>query len=282
MPTLGWLGLSGALSEEPRRLPLGAAAQPALRTGTPKGEHGTSKPSPAPTTAKQTAPELNPQATQAKPPASDAKDSITYGGRVLGPDGQPVAGADLYMTRATSYMWRPIPSPKYATTEGDGRFEFTVPKAEFGNLYTVVAALAANHGAGWVQVPNDAKRDDLTIHLVEDDVPITGQIMNLEGKPVANAAIRRAAVNAAPGRGPRSVARSGQSQARIGLGARAKVSRAGHHCTFSQGHDRLQGPLPAHGHRPEPPCQGANRWAEHNQRAAVRPDSPWKAVRSDF
>jgi protocatechuate 3,4-dioxygenase beta subunit len=135
----------------------------------------------------------------AKPPAADVKDSIAYGGRVLGPDGRPVAGARLHMTLAWGYPHRPSPSPVYATTGPDGRFRFTVPKAEFGDQFTVVAAAAANHGVGWVQVPAGGRTDDLLIRLVEDDVPITGQVLDLEGKPVPGATLTVMQINAAPG-----------------------------------------------------------------------------------
>jgi RNA polymerase sigma factor (sigma-70 family) len=140
-----------------------------------------------------------PAAKEAKPPAPDDKGSIGYGGRVLGPDGRPVAGAKLYMTRAWGYPHHPSPSPAYATTGPDGRFQFTVPKAKFGDESTVVAAAAANHGVGWVRVPPDGKRDDLTLQLVKDDVPITGQIVDLEGKPVPGATVTVMQINAAPG-----------------------------------------------------------------------------------
>jgi protocatechuate 3,4-dioxygenase beta subunit len=133
-----------------------------------------------------------------KPPADD-KDAIAYGGRVLGPDGRPVAGARLHMTLAWGYPHEPAPSPEYATTGPDGRFRFAVPKAEFGDQSTVVAAAAASHGVGWVNVPAGGKRDDLTIQLVDDDVPVTGQVVDLEGKPVPGATLRVMQINAAPG-----------------------------------------------------------------------------------
>jgi hypothetical protein len=141
----------------------------------------------------------NPEQTIAKPQVADDKDSIAYGGLVLGPDGRPIPGAKLYMTLAYGGAWRPDPSPHYATTGPAGRFTFTVPKAKFDDRYTFVAATAANYGAGWVEVSADGKRDDLTLRLVEDDVPITGQIVDLEGKPVAGVTLRVVQINAAPG-----------------------------------------------------------------------------------
>jgi hypothetical protein len=88
---------------------------------------------------------------------------------VLAPDGRPVPGAKLYMSLAWGYAHEPSPSPESATTGPDGRFQFVVPEAEFGNRFTVVAATAPNHGVGWVEVPADGKRDELTIRLADKD-----------------------------------------------------------------------------------------------------------------
>src|SRR5262249_25073786 len=151
------------------------------------------------TAADEKAAGTKPPAAQGKPPAARDKDSLAYSGRVLGPDGRPVAGAKLYLTVAMGYLRRPALSPECATTGPDGRFRFTVPKAQFGDRYTVVTATAANHGPGWVQIPARGKRDDLALRLVADDMPITGQIVDLEGKPVAGATLRVLQVNAAPG-----------------------------------------------------------------------------------
>jgi hypothetical protein len=135
-----------------------------------------------------------------KPQAADAKDPLAYGGRVLGPDGRPVAGAKLYLIPAHAYAWRPSPSPEAAcaTTGPDGRFAFAVPVTKYGDHDTVVAATAADRGVALVKVPAAGKRDDLTLRLVQD-VPITGQIVDLEAKPVAGATLRVLQVHAAPG-----------------------------------------------------------------------------------
>jgi RNA polymerase sigma factor (sigma-70 family) len=132
-------------------------------------------------------------------PIKQAGETITYSGRVLAPDGKPVAGAKLYMTLSWGYPHHPSPSPEYATTAADGRFEFKVPKAEFADQFTVVAAAAANYGVGWVNIPADGKREDLTLQLVTDDVPISGQIVDLQGKPIPGATLTVMQINAAPG-----------------------------------------------------------------------------------
>jgi RNA polymerase sigma factor (sigma-70 family) len=133
------------------------------------------------------------------------RDELTYSGRVLGPDGKPVAGAKLYLTLDMGYLHEPSPSPEYATTGPDGRFTFTAPKTKvgdyfrFGDYHTVVAASAANYGPGWVEVAPGGKKDDLTLKLVKDDVPITGQIVDLEAKPIPGVTLTVMQMNAAPG-----------------------------------------------------------------------------------
>jgi hypothetical protein len=137
-----------------------------------------------------------PAAASAKARAAEG-DRVTYGGRVLGPEGRPVAGAKLYATLPTYNSWEPSPLPVCGTTGRDGRFRFTLPKAKFGNNFVDLAATAANHGPGWVQVTVGGG-EDLTIRLVDDDGPITGQIVDLQGKPVAGATLRVLRIQAAP------------------------------------------------------------------------------------
>jgi len=136
---------------------------------------------------------------QAGPNSLDPRGKVPVRGRVLGPDGRPVPGAKLYLTPAWGYVMQPFSSPEYATTGPDGRFEFTVSEPKYRDQETIVAAAAPNLGAGWVRVPRDGKRDDLTLRLVDDHVPITGQIIDLEGKPVPGATLQVLQINAAPG-----------------------------------------------------------------------------------
>jgi RNA polymerase sigma factor (sigma-70 family) len=148
-----------------------------------------------------------------------ARDTIRYSGRVLAPDGRPAAGAKLYMTLAWGYPHSPSPSREYATTGLDGRFQFRVSKEEFGNQPTVVAAAATNFGVGWVNLPADGKKEDLTLQLVSDDVPITGQIVDLQGKPVPGATLTVMQISAAPGQdlGPWLEAVKGKQGLRLQL-----------------------------------------------------------------
>ena len=125
-----------------------------------------------------------------KPKPTAPTDPATIRGRVLGPDGQPIPGAKLYRTPATGYLMKPYPAPESATTGADGGFAFTVPPAEYPDQTTRVTAAAPGYGLGWVEVPPDGPKDDLTLRLVPDDVPIAGRIIDLEGKPIPARASR--------------------------------------------------------------------------------------------
>jgi beta-lactamase regulating signal transducer with metallopeptidase domain/protocatechuate 3,4-dioxygenase beta subunit len=131
-------------------------------------------------------------------PTSETETDVIVRGRVLGPDGRPVSGAKLYLAPSMGYLNRPYPSPECATSGPDGRFRFTAPKETFDDRTAVVTAAAANSGVAWMEIPAGGQRDDLALRLVDDDVPITGQIVDLEGKPVQGATLRIVRVNAAP------------------------------------------------------------------------------------
>jgi RNA polymerase sigma factor (sigma-70 family) len=138
-------------------------------------------------------------AASAKPQAAQEKDLIAFRGRVLDPEGKPVAGAKLFLTPWWSGKKWLMSPPPCATSAADGRFVFTVPKSRYREQATVVTATAPKHGAGWVEVPGEQTSDDLTIRLVRDDVPITGQIVDLEARPVAGVTLQVERIDAAAG-----------------------------------------------------------------------------------
>ena len=157
--------------------------------------HPTAAVPPAPLDAKQVTSKQRPEADKPQP----MSELVEYKGRVVGLDGLPVRDAKLYMTLAWGYPHQPSPSPEYARTGPDGHFAFRAPKREFGDQCTVVAAAATNFGVAWVKVQPTETPNDLTIRLVRDDAPITGQIVDLEGKPVVGATLRALQINEAPG-----------------------------------------------------------------------------------
>jgi RNA polymerase sigma factor (sigma-70 family) len=147
--------------------------------------------------AKQAGSDPTPAPRAARPPADD-KETISYGGRVVGPDGRPIAGAKLYLTPFWGLRERSPAITESATTSVDGRFRFAVPKATVREDRIVVTAVAANYAVTWMEVPAEGKRDDLTLQLTTDDVPINGEIVDLQGRPIAGATVRVLQISAAP------------------------------------------------------------------------------------
>jgi RNA polymerase sigma factor (sigma-70 family) len=117
------------------------------------------------------------------------KDAVTLQGQVLDPDGKPVAGAKLYLLGGNG---KDSAAGKVrATADQDGHFRLTASR-EQAPLITV----ADGYGPAWTSDFN--KPDGLTLRLVKDDVPITGRIIDLQGKPVAGVTLKPHALKAAP------------------------------------------------------------------------------------
>jgi RNA polymerase sigma factor (sigma-70 family) len=139
--------------------------------------------------------EPRPPARKQTPGAEDqARNSIPISGRVLDPDGKPIAGAKLYQALRVEFIEHEMPpAPKLRGTSGpDGRFQFTVAKADLAaNAKAVlqVIAIAQGFGPGWVSLDKpDAQ--EITVRLAKDDVPITGRVLDLEARPIRGATIR--------------------------------------------------------------------------------------------
>src|SRR5262249_37790721 len=106
------------------------------------------------------------------------------------PDGKPVTGAKVSLTLSWGYVKRLPPSPVYTTSGADGRFQFTAPMAPFDKKRTAVVVTTDGFGPGWLEFDAREKNDHLSVQRVTDDVPITGQVVDLQGKPVAGATVR--------------------------------------------------------------------------------------------
>jgi RNA polymerase sigma factor (sigma-70 family) len=127
-----------------------------------------------------------PPTAGAKPPAENDKDTVAIAGRVLDPDGKPIAGAKLYQAFWVEFIeGNPPPAPKLrGTSDRDGRFQFRVPRdelTEHPKAVLQVVAIADGFGPDWVRLDQvDARA--LTLRLAKDDVPITGRVLDLEGR----------------------------------------------------------------------------------------------------
>ena len=115
---------------------------------------------------------------------------LDYHGRVTDPQGRPVAGAKLYLL--TAFRDNVPPRPR-ATSDLDGRFQFSVSPSEFArpkaNRYAMVVARAGGFAAAASNADEPDAGHELTLRLAED-VPIEGSVVDLEGRPVAGATVR--------------------------------------------------------------------------------------------
>jgi hypothetical protein len=138
--------------------------------------------------------------------ANDPRLAGHFSGRVLGPDGKPLAGARIYIGRDEPKL-KEI-GPVRAQTDADGRFAFDAPDMTYTELDSlparrqgVLVATAdgyapdwkvtwgANHGSfrsHWDPVEGA----DLALELARDDVVIHGRFLDPQGRPLAGARVQ--------------------------------------------------------------------------------------------
>ncbi|WP_422928887.1 sigma-70 family RNA polymerase sigma factor [Singulisphaera sp. PoT] len=133
-----------------------------------------------------------PKAARELQPAPSA-DRIEVRGLVLDPKGRPVAGAAV-----RTYSIGQDDRFTAKTTSGpDGRFQLRVRSwginslMRTGDMYPWVIASAPGFGPGWASaLPQPGAPAETTVRLVEEGPPIEGRIVDLEGRPAANARVR--------------------------------------------------------------------------------------------
>lgn len=117
---------------------------------------------------------------------------LVLAGRVLGPDGRPVAGAKLHVQ--TSYDSNvAADSPVRATTAKDGKFRFEVAQSEFDahgrqmfGRYLPIVAAAEGYGPDWGNAIQDG---EITLRLAPDEMAIRGRLVDPQGQPAAGVTI---------------------------------------------------------------------------------------------
>jgi RNA polymerase sigma factor (sigma-70 family) len=122
-------------------------------------------------------------------PRPAAGPTVEVRGRVLDPRGRPVAGAKLYLAKASDVTADDLPAAPQATSRADGRFRFTVARSaldqpEADGPQAQVMAVAPGFGCAWAQVGPAGR--EITLRLV-NDVPIRGRILDPDGQPVVGA-----------------------------------------------------------------------------------------------
>jgi RNA polymerase sigma factor (sigma-70 family) len=159
------------------------------------------------------------QAEKKAQPKAEAEATVEVRGRVLDPDGKPRAGAKLYL--AQSDPAAPA-AAEQAASGTDGRFRFAVAKSALEKSPQVMA-VATGYGCDWL--PVGAAGEELSLCLVKD-VPISGRILDPDGKPLAGAKLTVTGVSVPEG---------------DGLGGYVEAVRKGGDYVFSKD---WEGPLP--------------------------------------
>jgi RNA polymerase sigma factor (sigma-70 family) len=120
-----------------------------------------------------------------------AGEDVAVSGRVLDPEGKPVAGARLTVVDDITAGPAPVPA-----TGTDGRFAFSLPRPILGYRSRHVLASAPGFGVDWIEVAGEPL-SDATLHLTAD-LPIHGKLIDLQGQPVAGATVAVADVHTGP------------------------------------------------------------------------------------
>ncbi len=136
-----------------------------------------------------------------KPLPRVPRESVEVSGRVLDPDGKPVAGAKVVLHQRRPNQESPdfFPAPTTGTTGADGRFRFSgdvhrkAPVRNYPPMLTLTAHVPG-YGPAAIETNSPDELKDRTLRLVKDDVPIRGRILNLEGRPIAGVTVRPVAV----------------------------------------------------------------------------------------
>jgi RNA polymerase sigma factor (sigma-70 family) len=141
------------------------------------------------------------QPTAAARSTSDSSEMVELKGRVLDPDGKPLAGAKLYVAKSGGDIL-----PGSAVSGGDGRFHLAVSESDLGKRSAErspprVVAVAEGLGCDWADIGSEDSPtggQELTLRLVRD-VPLAGRILDLNGRPVAGARLTVRYVSAVRG-----------------------------------------------------------------------------------
>jgi beta-lactamase regulating signal transducer with metallopeptidase domain len=126
-------------------------------------------------------------------PLESDEDLVTVSGRVVDPEGKPIARAKLYL----SYANQDARKPRLLGAAGDdGRFQFEVDNAELDESLAPdprarvnIAAVAEGFGLQWLDLDQRDDNGEYTLRLA-NDVPIRGRIVDVDGQGIAAAKLR--------------------------------------------------------------------------------------------
>ena len=122
-----------------------------------------------------------PAASEDSAPDDAPSSRLDVVGQVVRPDGRPASGASVRATEGDEST--------HVETDAEGRFR--LPVAEEVPRYGVgLVATRDGYAPGFVTAKGGATPGDTIIRLKEDDPPIVGRVLDLEGRPVAGASVR--------------------------------------------------------------------------------------------
>ena len=127
-------------------------------------------------------------------PEKPALSEQTIVGRVLDPDGKPLAGARLFASkrRVDPKADSAADLVRVGEAGADGTFRLTFPPADRRQREYVVAHVPGL-GTDWVDLGEMKAGEAVTLRLVKDQT-ITGRVLSTEGKPVAGMSVSAGAV----------------------------------------------------------------------------------------
>lgn len=133
---------------------------------------------------------------QVPQPEGKTRGSLLFRGQVFDPDGKPVAGAWIVLSRPENSR----PPQRLATSVADGRFEAEISPWSIEEPgvddppVAHLAALAPGFGPGWIKIDRQATMSPVAIRLRRDDLPIEGRVIGLEGRGVRDARVSAYAI----------------------------------------------------------------------------------------
>ncbi len=143
-------------------------------------------------------------------PPGPAEGRMTVTGRVLDPDGRPVAGAlvDLVARRRSPRVGTTDEGDDYALlaqgrTDADGRYRLDAPRTNSTRVYQAHAlAVAPGYGLGWAELNPDAERPSAEIALQPEQIA-RARLVQVSGAPAKGVEVHISGV-ARPNNGDRN------------------------------------------------------------------------------
>ncbi len=129
--------------------------------------------------------------------AGDPAERMIVTGRVLDPDGKPVAGApvDILGRPRSPWVGRDLDADGYVAlgggvTDDDGRFRVDAARTSENRFFEVYAlASATGSGLGWSKLNPSAEQPAADVRLGREQ-PIVGKLLDVNGRPAAGVALR--------------------------------------------------------------------------------------------